>query len=341
MMSRIWRVKRVGAAVFSVGGVAGLLFAAEVAAAPHGSNPPPPVFARSVDAGPVTGKVFVTTPGGSKALLTSEEQLPVQTVFDALHGTVQITAADGKGGTYTGTFGKGQFEILQDESGGGAAEIKLLGNPCARPGSAQASLAGPAGRIRASAARSARHHPYVYRQLQVTAGGNFLVVGVDASAVASGQATYSLVDACDGTRIIDKSGDVVAQHRQAPAKKLKPGQSDTDYCHPASSPTYCQFMIQSPRNSVFSFGLDLTQPRATSFRVCYLTPDGKKKCFNAVLSQGSVQGGALTCIINDGPGTYPVRYFVAGGQIGVTLHFKATQPRKMFLGRDACRSLNR
>src|SRR4029077_20762264 len=98
-----------------------------------------------------------------------------------------------------------------------------------------------------------RHRALVYRQLQVSAGGNFLVVGVDATAVASGQATYSLVDACGGTRIIDKSGRVVAQHKQAPARKLYPGQSDTDYCHPASSPTFCQFMIQSPRSSVFSF----------------------------------------------------------------------------------------
>ena len=336
----IWHVKRIAAAVFAAAGVAGLLFAAELAAASHGSNPPPPVFSRSVDAGPVTGKVFVTTPGGSRTQLTSERQVPVGTAFDVLHGTVRITAADGKGGTYMGTFGKGQFEILQTASGGGAAEIKLLGKACARPGSAQASSAVTAGRIRASAARSARHHPSIYRQLQVNAGGNFVVVGVDASAVASGQATYSLVDACNGTQIIDKSGQVVAQHRQAPAKKLKPGQSDTDYCHPASSPTYCQFMIQSPRNSVFSFGLSLTQPRATSFRVCYRTPAGKQKCFTGRLSQGSIQGGALTCIVNDGPGTYPVLYYVAGGQIGITFHFKATRPQQMFLGRDACRSLN-
>src|SRR5438105_5031312 len=253
-MMGIWDVKRVGAVVLSVSGMAGLLFAAEVAAAPHGSNPPPPVFASSVDAAPVTGKVFVTTPGGSKTSLTRARQVPVGTAFDVLHGTVRITAADGKGGTYTGTFGKGKFDILQNDSGGGAAEIKLRGKACAKPGSA--------GRIRASAARRSRHHPVTYRQLQVNAGGNFLVVGADASAVASGQATYSLVDACDGTRIIDKSGRVVAQHKQAPAKKLKPGQSDTDYCHPSSSPTYCQIMIQSPRNSVFSFGLSLTQPRA-------------------------------------------------------------------------------
>ena len=339
-MRRIWHLKRVGAAVVSVGGVAGLLFAAEVAAASHGSTPPPPVSASSVDAGPVTGKVFFTTPGGSKTSLTSERQVPVATAFDVLHGTVRITAADGKGGTYTGTFGKGKFEILQNASGGGAAEIKLLGKACAGPGSAQASSAVTASRIRASAARRPRHHPVVYRQLQVNAGGNFLVVGVDASAVASGQATYSLVDACNGTRIIDTSGQVVAQHRQAPPKKLHPGQSDIDYCHPASSPAYCQFMIQSPRNSVFSFGLDLTQPRATSFRVCYRTPAGNNKCFTGGLSQGRFQGGALTCIVNDGPGTYPVRYFVNGAQIGITLHFKATRPRQVFLGRDACRSPN-
>jgi hypothetical protein len=334
-------VKSLGAMVCAAASLAGVLSVAEVAAATHGSNSPPPVFASSVDAARVTGTVFFMTPGGSKTALTSERRVPVGTAFDVLHGTVRITAADGKGGTYSGTFGKGKFEILQSESGGGAAEIKLLGKACARPASAQASSAAAAGRIRAWAARSSRHRPGIYRQLQVTAGGSFLVVGVDASAVASGEATYSLVNACDGTRIIDQRGHVVAQHKQAPAKKLKPGQSDTDYCHPASGPTYCQFMIQSPRNSVFSFGLSLTQPRATSFRVCYRTPAGKHKCFTGGLSQGSIQGGALTCIVNDGPGMYPVRYYVAGAQIGITLHFKATQPRQVFLGRDACRSVSR
>ncbi len=335
-MIGIGHVRRIGAAAFSVAGLAGLLSTAEVAASSRGSNPPPPVFASSVDAGPVSGKVFVTTPGGSRTALTSERQVPVRTAFDVLQGTVRITAADDRGGTYTGTFGRGKFQILQSASGGGAAEIKLLGKACARPGAAQSFSAAAASRIRGSAARSPRHHAPVYRQLRVNAGGNFVVVGVNASAVASGRATYSLVDACDGTRIIDERGRVVAQHRQAAAKKLKPGQSDIDYCHPTSRPTFCQFMIQSPQSSVFTFGLDLTQPRATSFRVCYRTPAGMPKCFTGPLSQGRVQGGGLACIVNDGPGRYPVRYFVDGGQIGITLHFKATQPRQMFLGRDAC-----
>lgn len=332
----MWHLKRFGAAGLCVAGVAGLLFAAGVAAASHASPPPPPAFAQSVDAGSVKGMVFATTPGGSRTSLTTQRQVPVGTAFDVRHGTVRITAADGKGGTYAGTFGKGKFEILQDASGGGAAEIKLIGKDCAKPAAAQASAA--AGHTRASAARSPRHRARVFRQLHVNAGGNFVVVGVAASAVASGRATYSLVDACDGTQIVDESGRVVAQHKQATAKKLKPGQSDTDYCHPASKPIYCQFLIQSPRSSVFTFGLGVTQPRASSFRICYRTPAGKGKCFVGHLSQGSIQGGVLACIVNDGPGTYPVRYFVDGGQIGIRLHFQATRPRQMFLGQDSCRS---
>ena len=335
MIWGIWHLKRIGLAASCAAGAAGLLPAAEVAAA---SDPPPPVFAQSVDAAPVTGKVFVTTPGGARTSLTTQRQVPVGTSVDVRRGTVRITAADGRGGTYTGTFGKGRFRVLQSDSGGGAAEIKLIGKPCAKAGAAQSTAAS--GRIPASADRRPRHRARVFRQLHVNAGGNFVVVGVSASAVASGRATYSLTDACDGTQIIDKSGRVVAQHKQAAAKKLKPGQSDIDYCHPASSPTFCQFMIQSPRSSVFSFGLSLTRPRATSFSVCYRTPAGKRKCFTARLSQGSLQGGGLSCIVNDGPGTYPVRYFVAGRQIGIRLHFRATRPRQVFLGRDTCRSFS-
>lgn len=325
MLSGLWRLKCGGAGASFVAGVAGLLFVAAVAAASHAAQPSPPVFGRSVDAGPVTGKVFATTPGGSKTPLTSSRRVPVGTTFDVLHGTVRITAADGKGGTYTGTFGKGKFEILQNDRGGGAAEIKLLGKACVRPALAASS-------------HRHKHHPTVYRQLQINAGGNFVVVGASASAVASGQAAYSLVDACDGTQIVDKSGRVVAQHKQATAKTLKPGQSDTDYCHPASNPIYCQFLVQSPRSSVFTFGLGLTQPRTSSFRVCYRIPAGKERCFTGRLSPGGIQGGGLTCIVNDGPGRYPVRYFVNGGQIGITLHFKATRPRQVFLGNDSCRS---
>jgi hypothetical protein len=162
------------------------------------------------------------------------------------------------------------------------------------------------------------------------------VVGANASAVASGQAKYSLSDACNGTQIVDHSGKVVAEHKQAPPKKLSAGQIDTDYCRPASNPIYCMFMIQSPRTSVFSFGLGLAQPRATSYRLCYRTPAGKKKCFTGQLSQGSLQTGYLVCIVNDGPGTYPARFLVDGQQIGITLRFKATRPRQVFLGRDSC-----
>lgn len=289
-------------------------------------TPPPPVFGQSVDAAPVSGQVFFVPPGGSRTPLTTAQQVPVGTILNVLHGTVKITAADGNGGTYSGKFGRGKFRVLQSASGDGTTEIKLTGKACSKS---------------ASVARSRRHRAYAYRQLQINANGNFLVVGADASAVASGQAKYSLVDACNGTQIVDQSGKVVAQRANAPSKQLDPGQKEIDYCRPdAQNPDFCLIVIESPRSGAYSFGLGLSQPPADSFKVCYVTPAGQKHCFKGSLSQGSIHFGALGCTINDGRGTYPFRYFVNGQPLGIKLKLKSTKPRQVFLGNDSCQNEN-
>ncbi len=286
-----------------------------------------PVFTASVDARPVNGTVTVTLPGGTRARVRASRQVPVGSTFDVRKGTVEVTAADGKGATYSGQFGQGQFQVLQSTAQGGATEIKLVGTTCKKAAAdmPQASVARP------------RHHAPAHRQLQVMAGGNFIVVGSAGSAIASGEARYSLVDACDGTHIVDQSGKVVAQRKHAPTRTLNPGETQIVSCQPGTAnPTYCLLLLSSPRQSVFSFGVTLTQPRATAFRVCYVTPGRARKCFSGSLSQQTIQFGDLACFVNDGRGVYPVRFFVAGHQVGILLHFRATRPQQVFIGSDAC-----
>lgn len=285
-----------------------------------------PVFGVSVDARAVNGTVSATLPSGAHVKVTVTRQVPVGSTFDVLKGTVALTASDGKGHSYSGQFGQGQFQVLQSSAQGTATEIKLVGKACTKSSTD----------IGATTAR--RHHAPANRQLQIMAGGNFVVVGSDGTAIASGEARYSLVDECQGTQIIDQSGKVVDERKHAPEKTLKPGNSELDHCQPTDNPTFCQFLLSAPHQSVFSFGIAMANQQAPSFRVCWRTPGGKSICFTAALTQGTYQLGGLTCFVNDGKGTYPVRYFVAGRQVGITFQFKSIHPPEVFLGRDSCTS---
>ena len=301
------------------------------------TSAPAPVFASSVDVARVSGRVQVTVPGGAATTLTASVQIPVGSTVNADAGAVRVTAADGSGGTYSGQFKQGSFQVLQSATGGGATEIRLVGK-CVNASSATAAAAdGPS----AGTARP-RHKPTVYRELVISANGEFDVVGADVSAVASGQAQYSLVDQCNGTHVIAQNGQVTAQSRNTGSYTLKPHQSLIQHCQPSGPiAQHCTLLLSSPKSSVFSFGLYLKQGTASSFKVCYRTPKGATLCHTAPLAPlGAAptvsEGGGLTCIVNDGPGLYPVRWLVAGHQIGTTLQFKATQPIDVFLGRDSC-----
>ena len=296
------------------------------------ASPPSPVFASTVDVARVSGKVLLTVPGRTAVPLTGARQVPVGSIVNVNAGAVEVTAADGKGGTYSGRFRAGSFQVLQSATGGGATEILLVGK-CVKA----AANDGPP----AEAARRPRHKPPVYRQLVISANGEFDVVGSDASAVASGQAQYSLVDQCNGTHIAAQTGEVKAQSRNTGSYTLKPHQSLIQNCQP-SGPTaqHCTLLLSSPQSSVFSFGLFLKQGTASHFQVCYRTPQGAQICQTGPLGptpgQTGSKAGGLTCILNDGPGRYPVRWLVGGHQVGITLQFKATQPRNIALGRDSC-----
>jgi hypothetical protein len=241
-----------------------------------------------------------------------------------------VTAADGKGGTYSGRFSGGSFVVLQSAAGGGATQIKVVGK-CVKNAAADPPTA--------TAARRPRHKAPVFRQLQIQANGNFEVVGSDASAVASGQAVYTLTDQCDGTHIMAQSGHVNAEGTIQGTVSLHANQSVVDDCQPSAAvPTQCIILIGNPRKESFSFGLLLTNATASTFQVCYTTPRRHRICHTGPLGppNSPAEAGGLACTVNDGPGEYAARWFVDGRQVGRTHRFKSTQRRDFVLGNDSC-----
>ena len=87
-------------------------FTAAAAAAP-----PPPVLGKSEDIKPVSGTVFIRTANGQFIPLTGATQIPTGTVIDALHGSLQLLAALGKGKTDHGIFGGAVFRVTQSRQG--------------------------------------------------------------------------------------------------------------------------------------------------------------------------------------------------------------------------------
>ena len=298
---------------------------------------PSPVFGQSVDVAPLKGKVTVKLPGQPSKVLSLARLVPVGTTVDASSGSAGVTASDGKGSVYSGRFSDGSFQVLQTALGGGATVIKLVG-ACVKSSMAT-------DRAAANTARRRPHHRApVYRQLQVVASSQFEVIGNDASAVASGQAQYLLTDKCDGTHVVAQTGQITATSRSTGTYRLKPHQSLIDDCRPPGPEAkICTLLVARPGSSAFSFGLLLVGSAATTLRVCYVTPKGRRLCYKAPLSQpdaAGAQAGGLACTINDGRGVYAVRWFVGGRQVGVLHRFTSTQPPDVSLGSDTCYPLS-
>ncbi len=323
----LWMASFGTAALALMGSPAPVSLAPPASAAPASAAP---VFAKSVDIAPVKGKATVSLPGHRSVDLNAPRQVPVGTTVNAASATVRVTASDGKGGTYSGRFGDGGFVVKQSASGGGATEIKVVGE-CVKD--AASDVWG------ATEARRPRHKPPLFRQLEVQASGRFEVVGSNASAVASGQAAYSLTDQCDGTHIMAQAGHVNATGTIQGTIPLHAHESVVDDCQPsAAAPAQCILLVGRPQSSSFAFGLLLANASASSFQVCYTTPGGRRICHVGPLGppNSSPEGGSLACTVNDGRGDYAARWLVNGRQVGVTHHFKVTQPRDFVLGNDSC-----
>ncbi len=170
----------------------------------------PPVLAKTVNAAPASGKVFVSVPAGSAFAslavpgikgrrfvpLTAARQLPVGSILDTRRGSLTLTAASTKAGeVFSGVFSAGVFQTLQSRSGLTTLPLK---------GSSFRACAARAGR--ASAALSRR----VIRRMRSSASGRFRTRGRYSAATVRGT-IWQTIDRCDGTLTKVTRGTVVVR----------------------------------------------------------------------------------------------------------------------------------
>lgn len=192
-----------GLVVYDQNGDSGQVKAANLTALP----PPPPVLGVSADVAVVRGTVLVKVPthtrqagkGTGFVPLTQARQIPVGSILDTSHGTVALTsAANAAGGTQTGSFTAGLFQLLQARTAKPVTDLRLTGG----------SFSG-CGKT-ASAARRKKLGPKTIRQLRGDVKGNFRTSGRYAAATVRGTA-WTMADRCDGTLTRVRRGVVVVR----------------------------------------------------------------------------------------------------------------------------------
>jgi hypothetical protein len=122
--------------------------------------------------------------------LTSARQIPVGSLLDTRHGTVQLVSATGTGArTQSGRFTAGIFQVLQSRKrrAKGLTELPLKGAGFGR-------CRARRGR-HASAARLSRR---TIRELKANAKGRFRTRGRHSAATVRGT-KWITADRCDGT----------------------------------------------------------------------------------------------------------------------------------------------
>src|ERR1700759_268206 len=173
-----------------------------------GGGPPPsqPVLGRTEEVKPIQGKIFVIL-NGTLVPLSSKAGLTTGTTIDALHGTLQLTTATGKGlGTQTGTFGGAVFKATQTRSGQlkGLTTLTLVNNAF-QGAPSFASCTAQSGAGASAAAVSSK----VLQLLHAKDNhGTFRPKGRYAAATTRGT-VWSIADRCDGTLTHVNQGTVV------------------------------------------------------------------------------------------------------------------------------------
>jgi hypothetical protein len=146
---------------------------------------PPPVAGHTVQAKLLKGKVRIRH-GTTWTALTGTRTLKLGTTLDARHGTVALTAVVA-GHSRRGAFGGGMFRIAQ-ATAKAPAEVVLAGGTFATCTS---------GSMR------------VVRRLKAVARGHWNVVG--HMSVATGSASWTTQDRCDGTLTAVQTGTVTVR----------------------------------------------------------------------------------------------------------------------------------
>ena len=284
-----------------------------------------PVLGRTVLASRVSGVVRVKARGGRTfALLIQPRLIAVGATIDATHGTVMlVTAAAAAGRTQSGEFSLGAFTVSQEHSG--RTDLRLVaGRPTNAVCGSHARASGAAVVAKSSV------NSGVLRLLRGSAHGRFRTVGRYSAATVIGT-EWETVDRCDGTLTVDTEGDVQTTTGTL-TFLLKPGQTAIGYCFPPNATPqtrrFCIVEVSQPADGLFGFGIGL-RGAATSYQLCIRAPSGTERCRQFALSAPNAAGvrtSAVVCPQDEGPGSYFVRWLVAGQQLGVTLPFTATLP---------------
>jgi PQQ-like domain len=168
--------------------------------APTTVAPGPPLLGRIVNAAPVSGKVFVVIKG-KLVPMTGTTQIRSGAEVDALHGTVSLTSATGRGkATQTGTFGGAVFKVTQARAGAkrGLTTLKLV-EGAFKGAPTYATCKAHKKALDASAAASSSK---TLQLLRASAHGKFRTSGRYSAATVRGT-KWTIADRCDGTQTRD------------------------------------------------------------------------------------------------------------------------------------------
>ena len=172
---------------------------------PADPAPRPPVLGQSVNAKPVSGKVFVLV--GTKLVpLTEGQKLPSGAVVDARNGSLQLIAAAASGHKpQTGVFGGAIFKLTQARAGAsrGLTTLSLV----------EGALAGAPSyatckKHRAGDATAAALSSKTLQLLHANAKGKFATSGHYSAATVRGT-KWTIADRCDGTLTHDITDSVL------------------------------------------------------------------------------------------------------------------------------------